>query len=813
MKRKLERLCIAILTIAVLVGNFAGNAVTAYAAGGATSIILADKLENSDLVMRPGETKHVRLPVKAVGDAVQQATVSVSSPDSPFSFSQAALTLADQSPVLYLSNYGITYIDFDVTVKETAQIGSYPITVKVSGIDNDNGSYSLTLSVDFQVLKELAPPQITISDASIKDAVIGGETKILFTLHNDGEMTARSTYYSVDFGDSKLSPKYETLKIKAGDLAPGESQFVALPVEVLSTATEGLKTITVNFEYKDFDGNKGTDSVQIYADIRKNDQAPELLIDSISYVGELKAGAEVTVKAVIRNYGASKADNVTVKVDEESTGSDGFLKNYFTDSLYVGGINEDSKIEAKLPLKVSSQATGGTKKVNLIIGYEDSFGNDYEAKIAIYPEVIGGSSSGTVLKIMNVNQTPNEPQAGENMQVAFDLMNSSQSDIADVKIALQGLDGTTFIPANADPYQYIEKIPAGKTRKVTIPLTVSDAIREGLNNLSVSITYAGSTTADPITIPIKNVQNDLGSSSKPKLIISKYITDSEELRAGSTFNFVFDIHNTHSSIAAKNITVTISQADNMFSVTQGSNSFFIDKIAAGETVQESVEMKVKSDAVTKAYPLKVTIEYEYDGIEPNPETGEIGESKVEELNLQAVENSRPKVNNAQVYSYNGAVVVGSAATLSFEFYNMGRSPLNNVTATVEGDYTQADGDMRFIGNVEAGSSQYVELDVIPNVEGTAKGVLKVSFEDSNGDLVEFTTDFSTEVTSATVFDPGMGDGSTDVFNPMPIAKEPILPVALFIIIQLVLIAVFIPVTRKVIISVYKVKLRKKEIEE
>ncbi len=70
------------------------------------------------------------------------------------------------------------------------------------------------------------------------------------------------------------------------------------------------------------------------------------------------------------------------------------------------------------------------------------------------------------------------------------------------------------------------------------------------------------------------------------------------------------------------------------------------------------------------------------------------------------------------------------------------------------------------------------------------------------------------VSSATVFDPGMGDGSKDVFNPgMPIAKEAIVPVWLFIIIQLVLFAVFVPVTRKVIISIYKVKLRKKEVEE
>jgi hypothetical protein len=409
-----------------------------------------------------------------------------------------------------------------------------------------------------------------------------------------------------------------------------------------------------------------------------------------------------------------------------------------------------------------------------------------------------------------VKQIPEQPIAGDNMQVSFDLQNKSQSDITEVKVSLQGLDGTTFIPTNSEPYILVDKIEAGKSKKISIPLKVSDSIPEGLNNLSVKYSYAGNTAIDPVIIPIRNVQNDMGKNSKPKLIISKYITDVEELRAGTTFNFTFDIYNTHSSIAAKNITVTITQADNIFSVTQGSNSFFISKIAAGETVQQSVELKVKSDASTKTYPLKLTIEYEYDGMQPNPETGVVGEKIAAELNLQAVENSRPVVDYVNVYSWDGNVVVGNPATLSFEFYNMGRSPLNNVIATVEGDFSKADGAMYFLGNVAEGSSTFAEFDVLPNLEGTANGVLRVSFEDSNGDKIEFTKEFTTEVMPATVFDPGMENGgSVDVFNPdVPVAKAAILPVWLFIIIQIVIVAVFIPVTRKVIISLYKAKLRK-----
>ncbi len=814
MKGKLKKIQVIMIALVMIMLNLFGGIPKAYASV-ANSIILADKMADSELVLTPGQVKHVRIPVKALGGPMDSATVSVSAGSAPFTMSQPKLTLSDQSPVAYLSDYGITYVDFDINVKDTAKLGTYPVTIKVSSPGPD-GMVTLTLEtpINFHVVNELTPAQIVINDVKVGTAVIGGQTEITFTAKNDGEVTAKNTYYKIEYGDTKIVPKYETPNIKIGDLAPGQTKYISLPIEILTTAEAGLKTLTATFDYKDADGNKGTDSRQIFVDVKKDENAPEIMIDSVSYTGELKPGADVTVKAILRNYGSEKAENITVKIDDATTGSDSFYKNYFTDSIYVGGIKADAKIEAKIPIKVSSQATGGNKKLNLVLSYEDANGNKYTSTIAVYPEIVGGaSSSGLVLD--NVKQYPDQPVAGDSMQVSFDLQNKSQSDITDIKISLPGLDGTTFIPTNSDPFILVDKIAAGKTKKVTIPLNLAGTTPAGLNNLTIKYSYAGNTSVDPITIPIRDVQNDLGKNSKPKLIISKYVADSEELRAGSTFNFSFDLHNTHSSIAAKNITVTITQADNIFTVTQGSNSFFISKIGPGETVSQSVELKVKSDAATKAYPLKLTIEYEYEGMQPNPETGEVGEKRTEELNLQAVENSRPVVDYVNVYSWDGNVVVGNTATLSFEFYNMGRSPLNNVIATVEGDFAKADGNMYFLGNVAEGSSSYAEFDVIPNMEGTASGVLKVSFEDSNGDKIEFTKDFTAEVMPASTVAPGTENGGDiGVFNPeAPMAKAAILPVWLFVILQLVIAAVFIPVTRKVIITAYKAKLRKQEQSE
>ncbi|MDD4113202.1 MAG: hypothetical protein PHC56_09270, partial [Herbinix sp.] len=183
-------------------------------------------------------------------------------------------------------------------------------------------------------------------------------------------------------------------------------------------------------------------------------------------------------------------------------------------------------------------------------------------------------------------------------------------------------------------------------------------------------------------------------------------------------------------------------------------------------------------------------------------------------NIQVVENARPVVDYVNVYSWDRGVTVNNPASISFEFYNMGRSQLNNVIATIEGDFTSSGSSMYFMGNVPAGGNAYAEMEAIPNVEGMAYGVVKITYEDSNGEEQVYTKEFETSVMGEQIWDPGMnGDGGMDVFNPsVPEPKKAILPTWLFIVIQVTIFIVFLLISRKVIINIYKSKLRKKEDE-
>jgi hypothetical protein len=812
----MKKFLVALLAFIMVTSGITGTDYQVKAASTTIKVV-----ENQELIANPGLTTHFKVPIISDGDYIPLPKIDFAASEDktvPFTLSSPYLTQGD-SKVLSLSNSVKSNLEFDVKMSDTASIGTYPINVRFrykSNSDSETEDVTITLTLYLKVTEEKMPIQLTLGSATLSNSAIGNESELSFLVKNEGEIDAKSIYLTMNFGDI-IEERYTAKQIKVGDLSDGSNKSITLPITILSSATVGRKTITANFTYKTPDGESKTSTYNVSVNLTANtnyNEAPKLIVDSFTAPDSLDPGDTFKIKLNLQNVGGVNAENVVVDVDSSSIDTTGILKKYYTDGITSADTIELEEIKTvTVPLSVSKYATGGLKTVKLVITYTDEKGNAYTLTNSVYVDVKATATSGsTDIVISNVTQSPLQPMAGEKVVLTFNVKNKGSVTVKDLKIATDGLTSATFIPVLSEPYQYFEELSAGKSVQVKIPLIVSETIVEGVNNITIKYSYSGGDGT--VTIPVLNVQNDAVSVSKPKLIVSKYYTDVDELRAGSTFNFTFDLYNTNAKVAAKNITVTIAQADNIFSVTQGSNSFFIEKMNPGETVSKTLEMKVKSDATTKAYPLDITIEYEFDGAEPNPTTGEIGESKTEKLNLQAIENARPVVDNVNVYSWDGNVTMGNPAYLSFEFYNMGKSQLNNVVATVEGDFVKSDGNMYFIGNVTAGTSSYVEFEVLPNMEGTASGVLKLSYEDSNGDTVEFAKEFTAEVMGAVVIDPGMpGDGSGEVFNPTPAVKAPILPIWLFVIIQIIIFALAVPITRKIIISSYKAKLRKKEEEQ
>lgn len=822
MRKRIKSLVVVIMTLAMIISVMPNAGLKKTFA----AIEPIKLLEEKTYELKPGEVSQIKLPIKATERYIYNPKITISSiENAPFTFS---------TPKMYvgtLETNGIntdvtTEIVFDVTVKETAEIKDYPVNVEITYEQYDN-NYNLvkdtiTLYTTIVINEEKAPAQLTISNVYLSSSKKDTNADLVFTVKNEGEMLAKNVYLKLDFGDG-IEEEYTAKNIKLGDLPQGGVKDLKLPIRILPNAATGRKEITANFTYKYSDGSDKESKYSFYiniTDVVNAAKLPKLVITDLSYGSNLKPGDEFNLNVKLENIGDAAAKKVGVAIDSSSMSATGIIKNFYMDSIAVDDIGKNGKASVKLPLKVSKASTGGPLPVKLVVTYLDSEDASYSFDETVYIDVMPveeeQSDDKPDLVISNVKQSPAKPEAGGKVEISFDIENKGKADASDLMVSVEGYSDQTFIPVDSDPYQYYEVLKAGEKIRVTIPLLVSRKIPEGLNNITVKVVYDSNENGISYSIPVKDIQNDTVGTSKPVLLITNYKTDKEELVAGSVFNLTFDVYNTNATTAAQNIKVEIElDGDSPFSLTQGNNTFYISKLNPGESTTYTVPLKIKSTALTTGYKIKFNLDYEYDGYVPDKDSPDKGSSVI--INLPVKELLRPKVDNVYVYSWDGPVYMGSPATLHLDFYNMGYSQLNNVMIMVEGDFTKADGSMYFMGNVPSGSSNYAEFDVTPNVVGTAKCTLRINYEDSNGDKQEFTYDFTTDVMDPSAMQmPDMsGFPDSEVFNPggAAVTKKDILPLWAFILIQCGIFILFVPISRKVIISIYKARLIKKEQEK
>ena len=825
-----KRIMAVILTAVLMVAGLAGGGITADAestiqiTGGATRNIEAE----------PGKVTHVKLPIVAVGEYILNPSVTAE-PESgaPFSVTGVKLTKDNlEGTVPGISTYEATNLEFDVDVKDTAKIKDYGLTFTFTyNGANEEGmatTYKIPLDVNIQILTEKTPSQLTIDQIRYDEnlVAIGGSFDLSFQVKNEGEIKALNTFVSIDYGDTGMVPGYTLESIKVGDLTEGVLQNVHIPINVLPTATEGLKTLKVNMTYKDSDGTEYSTSRNLYITILKNGTGDvndaNLILESSTYSDGILAGSDLTLQAVLTNNGAETARDVSVSIVSGVGVENSIIPDFTGDAIAVSNIEAGESREVKIPLIITKDASSGLRAITLQVKYLNSEDKQCTAVTTVYVSVAAAASTEikNEIAINGVTQSPSEPVAGERMSVSFTIENKGTGAISDVKMSAKNLSSTGFEPVSSEPYQNVETIEAGSGRNVTMNFMVGSNIAEGMNTLTLTCTYtdaSGAEHSEDTTVYILNVVNNSGTVGRPRLIISNFSTvpdpEKGDLRAGSQFEFVLEIENTHASVSARNIKVTLSQAENIFTVTEGSSSIFISSIAPGETSTNTFRMKVKNDATTKAYPLEITIQYDYDGMRQT-ETSDGSETVKETLNLQAVENARPDVQNIIVGTWE-LPTVNQSTTMNFDFYNKGQSTLNNVEFRLEGDFQFESGPnyTYYLGNIQGGSAEYGDISVIPLVEGTAYGKLICMFEDSNGDQQEISFDFEATVQGEYIPEYPEDPGTLYPTDPVDQPKDPILPLWMFLCIQAGILIIGIPVTRKIVLALYRRRLMKQEEEE
>ncbi|MEL7601559.1 MAG: hypothetical protein AAGU77_00225 [Bacillota bacterium] len=366
--------------------------------------------------------------------------------------------------------------------------------------------------------------------------------------------------------------------------------------------------------------------------------------------------------------------------------------------------------------------------------------------------------------------------AGDTIHIRLPILNRSRSKVSKILVTPQlsaTLDSFPFVIEAVDYTCKAPDLRAGELAEVDYTFKLSSKVTSGVKEVKFNAVYFNyakdayeTATFSVFVTVVKGAtgtltdEDGVAITSTPKVIVESYSVkpakledqESGRLFAGEQFELSFTIRNTSSKEAVQNIQVTISnEGGAILPANNGSNSLYIDRIAAGDSVEKTLKMQSSPDAEDKAHTLSVKFGYE------SSETLKTYEA-TETITLPISQRMRVRVGDPVIY---GDAMIEQSTPVNFSLYNMGKATLYNCMVDVEGDGLRME-ESYYGGNISSGNEMRADFNIIPSTAGQIEGKVIITYEDVYGQQTRVEKPFTLNVQEA--FMPGPEDGK-DVFGP------------------------------------------------
>lgn len=447
----------------------------------------------------------------------------------------------------------------------------------------------------------------------------------------------------------------------------------------------------------------------------------------------------------------------------------------------------------------------------------------YEAEIEGYLlEIAKEETTGTEKFLMLSNEVPIlSASYGEQTFVVLSFINLGKTDITDVVVTPTVSNDKTKWPfdiTQAYDAQMIQILQAsdnttdayGKRMDIGWYFTVRSDVLTGCYPLPFHATYYQNgelvetdvTTyinikgADPKKTLVKDDTDD-ELASNPRIIVTGYRTDPEEVYAGSVFNLTVSVKNTSRETAVENVlfnleaTVEGKDADATYAAflpTSGSSAVYTERIAPGETYDMSIEMEAKSDLSQKPYVLTVNMKYDTED--------QINLSDAAKVSIPIKQEAKLDTGSADVMPE--SIAVGEQSNVMFSVFNTGKTTLYNVKVTYEGG--TVDSGVTYLGNIAPGATGNVDSMLTGIAADTGEGIVTavITYEDEAGKESRFEKEISLYVYEV-VYDEGDMMGG-DMMMEEPVEPEsqglPVWAIIVIAVAAVIVIVVIILIIKK-----------------
>ena len=124
--------------------------------------------------------------------------------------------------------------------------------------------------------------------------------------------------------------------------------------------------------------------------------------------------------------------------------------------------------------------------------------------------------------------------------------------------------------------------------------------------------------------------------------------------------------------------------------------------------------------------------------------------------MPVVQPERFEITNLEAY---GPLFTGEEGSVSVTYVNKGKGIIYNLSAKIEGEGMDNEGQNQYLGNIAAGTEGSADFTVSSQNPGTINGKVILTYEDEKGQEKTLEKEFSVEVQQNDMggMDPGIMD--------------------------------------------------------
>lgn len=278
--------------------------------------------------------------------------------------------------------------------------------------------------------------------------------------------------------------------------------------------------------------------------------------------------------------------------------------------------------------------------------------------------------------------------------------------------------------------------------------------------------------------------NDPSKARAPSLIVRQSSYGNETITAGNPFTLSLTVYAASGTESLSDVVASVTLPEGV-TMTGGSLSTYIGSMSPQSTRDVSFSLQAASGFTGGVANITVNL----------VGAGATSGNSVTGSTVISVPISQPDRFELGQLQISDTIYVGNSTSVTLNFVNKGKNPVSNLEASISGENLGADMTQQYIGNVNAGTENSVDFDLMPMEAGPMSGTITLTYEAEDGSLKTVTKDFSATVMDMPTYDDmGMMDPGMEMDQPS--AGFPVWGIVLIVVAVIAVVVIVVVVVRK-----------------